>query len=443
MTSEQKTDPVFQDINADETVTEIESLCMRCYKQGVTRLLLTKIPFFREVVLSSFCCEHCHHVDSGIQSASQHQERGVKYVLQVRNSKDMNRQVVKSEVATFEIPLLEFQQPPSRKGEVINLEGMMQNVVRDLEMFQEERRKQDATTAEKLDEFLVKFKRLISLEEAPFEIILNDPSGNSFIENPDAPKPDPNLQVTRYVRSKEQNQSLGYMADDDSIEPEDEAEVEKDEDEEVNFKNEVLTFPTNCPNCSVPCETNMKLIDIPYFKETVIMATTCEACGFRDNEVKGGTGFGDNGKKIKLRLTDPSDLSRDVLKSDTCDLNIPELELEVLSGSSGGRFTTLEGLFTQIIELFEKKMPFLTGDSANQDTKTKMKVLIDKLKKASKGELMNIHVILDDPTGNSYLQNYYAPDDDPEMEVTEYERSEEQNDHLGINDMNTENYQST
>lgn len=41
-----------------------------------------------------------------------------------------------------------------------------------------------------------------------------------------------------------------------------------------------------------------------------------------------------------------------------------------------------------------------------------------------------------------YLQNFYAPDPDPEMEVIEYDRTPEQNDYLGISDMKTENYQN-
>ena len=38
----------------------IESLCMNCEENGQTRLLFTKIPFFREIIISSFDCEHCN-----------------------------------------------------------------------------------------------------------------------------------------------------------------------------------------------------------------------------------------------------------------------------------------------------------------------------------------------------------------------------------------------
>jgi hypothetical protein len=40
-------------------VEEIESLCINCEQNGTTRLLLTKIPFFREVIIMSFACPHC------------------------------------------------------------------------------------------------------------------------------------------------------------------------------------------------------------------------------------------------------------------------------------------------------------------------------------------------------------------------------------------------
>ena len=40
--------------DADTGPAEIESYCMNCEENGITRLLLTRIPFFREVVLMSF-----------------------------------------------------------------------------------------------------------------------------------------------------------------------------------------------------------------------------------------------------------------------------------------------------------------------------------------------------------------------------------------------------
>jgi len=53
----------------------------------------------------------------------------------------------------------------------------------------------------------------------------------------------------------------------------------------------------------------------------------------------------------------------------------------------------------------------------------------------------NFTIILEDPIANSYVQNYYAPDPDPNMQVEEFERTFEQNENLGLNDIKTENYE--
>lgn len=41
------------------------------------------------------------------------------------------------------------------------------------------------------------------------------------------------------------------------------------------------------------------------------------------------------------------------------------------------------------------------------------------------------------------VQNVYAPDPDPEMTIEQYERTYEQNEDLGLNDMKTENYETS
>ena len=39
--------------------------------------------------------------------------------------------------------------------------------------------------------------------------ILVDPSGNSFVENPHAPKSDPHRDVSQFLRTREQDHALG------------------------------------------------------------------------------------------------------------------------------------------------------------------------------------------------------------------------------------------
>eukprot|EP00794_Sanderia_malayensis_P011230 gene11230-12409_t len=50
-----------------------------------------------------------------------------------------------------------------------------------------------------------------------------------------------------------------------------------------------------------------------------------------------------------------------------------------------------------------------------------------------------ITLVLDDPVGNSYIQNPYSPDEDPDLNIEKYERTFDQNEQLGLNDINTQN----
>jgi len=443
MTSPKNKEPLFLELNPDDFengIVEIESLCTYCHQNGMTRMILTKIPHFREVIISSFSCEKCGYEDRSMQSGDRIQEKGIRYEVTIKNPKDLDRQVVKSEVATISIPELEFEQPPARKGEVTTIEGLIDGVKADLEIGQEVRRITDPDIAEKLDAFIEKLVKLKNVE-SPFEIIIDDPSGNSFIENLMAPLKDESMKISHYRRTPEHNELLGItveeQVDDEKSSAQESGETVDHFEKALN--DEVLTFTSNCPNCNAPCETNMKMVDIPFFKQTVIMATFCEACGHRDNEVKSGTGIADRGTKHTLRLTNSVDLTRDLLKSETCGLKIPEIELEMVEGTLGGKFTTIEGLLTDIRDQLLKN-PFLTGDSADSLSQTKMQSFCEKLEKIISGKLLNVHIILDDPAGNSYLQNLFAPDNDPELEVTHYTRTHEQNDLLGLNDMKTENY---
>ncbi|XP_025784965.1 zinc finger protein ZPR1 isoform X1 [Puma concolor] len=423
---------LFRPISAEDEEqqpTEIESLCMNCYRNGTTRLLLTKVPFFREIIVSSFSCEHCGWNNTEIHSAGRIQDQGVRYALTVRTQEDMNREVVKTDSATTSIPELDFEIPAfTQKGALTTVEGLISRAISGLEQDQPTRRANEEAVAERIDEFIVRLKELKRVA-SPFTLIIDDPSGNSFVENPHAPQKDHALVITHYNRTVQQEEMLGLQA---------EAPEEKPEEEDL--RNEVLQFNTNCPECNAPAQTNMKLVQIPHFKEVIIMATNCDSCGHRTNEVKSGGAVEPLGTRITFHITHPSDLTRDVLKSETCSVEIPELEFELGMAVLGGKFTTLEGLLKDIRELVTKN-PFTLGDSSNPGQMEKLREFSQKLDQILEGN-MKAHFIMNDPAGNSYLQNVYAPEDDPEMKVEHYKRTFDQNEELGLNDMKTEGYET-
>lgn len=428
---------LFKDISADDAdwqPTEIESLCMNCYQNGTTRLLLTKIPFFKEIIISSFNCANCRWSNTEIQSAGRIQEQGICYTFKVKTRQDLNREVVKADSATTRIPELDFEIPAfTQKGALSTVEGLLDRAVAGLEQDQPVRRATDPQVAEKIDEFIQKLRKLKEVEDE-FTLVIEDPSGNSFVENPVAPQRDEALAVTRFKRTVQQDIQLGLRADDDLD------EEEPPSSDLETMRSEVLVFDTSCPECNASASTNMKLVQIPHFKEVIIMATNCDSCGHRTNEVKSGGATEERGTKITLRVTDPSDMTRDVLKSETCSVAIPELEFELGMAAVGGKFTTLEGLLKDIKDLIVSKNPFICGDSSATDRVEKLREFGQKIDKVIAGE-MEVHFVLDDPAGNSYLQNVYAPEPDPEMTVEKYTRTFEQNEDLGLNDMKTEGYQ--
>ncbi|XP_062555238.1 zinc finger protein ZPR1 [Armigeres subalbatus] len=448
---------MFPKLNIEEDAelgaTEIESMCMNCHEDGTTRLLLTSIPFYKEVVLMSFNCDHCGFQNNEIQPGGEMAPKGIRISVKIKTAKDLNRRVVKSDFSSVRIEELDFAIPAqSQKGEVTTVEGIIDRVVRGLEQDQPVRRIQHPEAGEQIDTFVARLKELKEMKQ-PFTITIEDISGNSFVENPLAPHPDPNTSISNFVRSKEQNHLLGIFTHNEVGDEKPKAPKIIPEEEDNMLKmisegswpleelhGEVLRFQTNCPECSADCETNMKVTNIPHFKEVVIMATVCDNCGLRTNEVKPGGGIEEKGVRIEIKVRGKVDFSRDVLKSESCDLRIRELDCEVGAGALGGRFTTIEGLLTAIKDqLVESTGMFM--DSNDEATQRRMDSFFGQLDAAIAGD-KPLTLVLDDPTGNSYVQTLKddgTPDD--ALRIIRYHRTHEQNEELGLNDMRTENYE--
>lgn len=101
MKAEEKVEnDLFQDISPDNQFYELESLCMNCGENGTTRLLLTRIPFFKEIILMAFNCPHCGFNNNEIQPGGAIQEKGVKFVLKV-TSRSVNIPLFSSIIHDF------------------------------------------------------------------------------------------------------------------------------------------------------------------------------------------------------------------------------------------------------------------------------------------------------------------------------------------------------
>ncbi|KAH8913554.1 zf-ZPR1-domain-containing protein [Atractiella rhizophila] len=447
----------------DNPVEEIESLCLECGNNGITRLLLTVIPFFREVVIMSFRCNHCGNHNNEVQPASEIQPLGTTYTVKVTGPSDLSRTVVKSHYCSILIPEISLTIPPGR-ARMTTVEGVINDTILDLSRDQPVRQHTDPDVYKKLEELIEKLRGMRGYDDSlgntggenpsgeeekkerefiPFTIRLDDPSGNSFVAA-ETDLSDPKWSKRDYRRTHEQNIAIG-LAPADSKDPN--AAQKEETTKEAAFSrvadeertDEILTFMDNCPSCGRQIETLMQNVNIAHFKDVFIMSTSCDDCGYRDNEIKSGGAISSQGRKITLKVVDSDDLSRDILKSETASFTVPEIELHLNEGTLGGRFTTLEGLLNQVYDELDTKS-FVKGDSSLPGQKDVMEEFLQKMKSIMAVE-REFTVVLDDPLANSYIQNLYAPDDDPNMKIEFYDRSWQQNEELGLNDMKVEGYE--
>ncbi|CAN8104437.1 unnamed protein product [Discula destructiva] len=434
-------------------VDEIESLCMNCHEDGMTRLLLTKIPYFREIIIMSFSCSHCGFHNNEIQAAGSVQPKGTHYELRLTVPADFSRQIVKSDSATVKFIELDLE-IPAGKGQLSNIEGLLSTVVDDLELGQDARKEQLPELFPKVAEIITKARAMLAGDAFPFRVYVDDPAGNSWIQ------PDPRDGVGKwskrdYERTTEQNEALG-LSDSTAAEPNADGTIPLQgqgrlgADEEL-LPDEVYSFPASCPGCMHPCITHMKMVDIPHFKQVVLMSTVCDACGYKSNDVKTGGAIPEQGSRITLHVKNNEDLARDILKSESCALSCPELDLAVNPGTLGGRFTTVEGLLTQVRDDLRNQI-FQTGDhndnaaasggdGLESGEKARWTAFFANLDAAIRGE-REFTVVLADPLASSYVQS--LADDpvlpDAQMTVEAYTRTEEEEEDLGLLDMKVEGY---
>jgi zinc finger protein len=124
-------------------------------------------------------------------------------------------------------------------------------------------------------------------------------------------------------------------------------------------------------------------------------------------------------------------------------MSCPELNLSVEPGTLGGRFTTVEGILSQVRDDLKSSIfdaGATSGDSMESASKSKWTEFFAKLDSAINGEV-KFTIILEDPLASSYVQSFTAPEPDPQITLEDYERTEEEKESLGLNDMQTENYE--
>lgn len=151
------------------------------------------------------------------------------------------------------------------------------------------------------------------------------------------------------------------------------------------------------------------------------------------------------GSIYTVHVLSRKDLDRQIVKSETCTVTIPEYELTI--PASKGQLTTIEGVIGDTIRDLNFNQPLRR--TQDEDTFTKIQFLIDKLKVivpeedededavltgATKSEapIPPFTIELDDPAGNSFIEFVGSIGSDPKWNFRTYRRTHEQNVALGL-----------
>ena len=159
-----------------------------------------------------------------------------------------------------------------------------------------------------------------------------------------------------------------------------------------------------CPQCSVEESLTMLTIssEIPYFGEHTQITVLCDTCGWKHTDF-----IPSDGEKpgfSSLVIDSEKKNAARVVRSSSCTIRIPELDLEVSpGGSSSGYVTNIEG----VIKRFENAIEtIIRGSDEDQDSEIARQIL-ERLRMVKEGE-ENVRLELLDPRGRSQIIHHDA-----------------------------------
>lgn len=177
-----------------------------------------------------------------------------------------------------------------------------------------------------------------------------------------------------------------------------------------------------CPICFEEGKVNMiaHVDEIPYFGEHTQVTILCHACGWRQTDF-----IPAEGKKAggwSLVIDEEEKLRARVVRSSSCTICIPELDLEVKPGSNAtGYVSNVEGVlnrFQEIIDMVERDLSqqFLNSEGeAREELMTQLATLQNMtltLKELGRPKADSITLVLLDPHGHSMILHPEAKERD-------------------------------
>jgi zinc finger protein len=155
-----------------------------------------------------------------------------------------------------------------------------------------------------------------------------------------------------------------------------------------------------CPQCSDDDSLSMLAMnsDIPYFGEHTQITVVCSSCGWKHTDF-----IPSDGEKpgFSSLLVDEVEMTTArVVRSSSCTIRVPELDLEVSPGStSSGYVTNIEGVINRFEDAINSVIRANNNDSEVGDAAIQ---ILERLQDAKSGQT-NIRIDLLDPRGRSQI----------------------------------------
>ncbi len=159
-----------------------------------------------------------------------------------------------------------------------------------------------------------------------------------------------------------------------------------------------------CPQCSVEESLTMLTIssEIPYFGEHTQITVLCDTCGWKHTDF-----IPSDGEKpgfSSLVIDSEKKNAARVVRSSSCTIRIPELDLEASpGGSSSGYVTNIEGVMKRFENAIET---IIRGSDEDQESEIARQIL-ERLVMVKEGE-ENVRLELLDPRGRSQIIHHDA-----------------------------------
>ena len=159
---------------------------------------------------------------------------------------------------------------------------------------------------------------------------------------------------------------------------------------------------SNGERCPVCDNSNLKVtvreIDVPHFGHTLLYSSLCRNCGFRQSwsyplEAR-------SPHRYTLYVSEPSDLTSRVIKSNTASIRIPEFGFSLESKmASDPWISNVEG----VLQRAKSAAQTLNSWAESQEEKEKIKKIISDIDLAIAGEL-SFTLIIEDSLGISTIK---------------------------------------